>query len=147
MQERNICSQTSTKITAVEENQGKWLLLTLKRFWIDKLLAKRTANSTAGIHSNWIVCRIRCWTYTFFHISSGTFIIRSYVNEHYDAHCENLGDLLANLFGCSSPVGRGAFSCKMSLLLFAEAGVTPVGGLFACTLTRLEFNYFLAKAT
>lgn len=62
-------------------------------------------------------------------------------------HTVNLGDLLANLFGCSSPVGRGAFSCKMSLLLFAEAGVTPVGGLFACTLTRLEFNYFLAKAT
>ena len=55
-----------------------------------------------------------------------------------------LRDLLANLFGCSSPVGRGAFSCKMSLLLFAEAGVTPVGDL---TLTRLEFKYFLTKAT
>ena len=41
----------------------------------------------------------------------------------------NLRDLLGNLFGCSSPVARGAFSFETSLLyfVFAEAGLTPVG--------------------
>ena len=51
-------------------------------------------------------------------------------------------DLLSNLLHCPSPVARGVFSSKMSLLLFAEASVTPVGDLFACTLTDLEFKYF-----
>ena len=35
MQGRNLCLQARTKITAVEENQGKWLLLTFTWFWTD----------------------------------------------------------------------------------------------------------------
>ena len=36
-------------------------------------------------------------------------------------------DLLENLFGCSLPYERGAFSSETSLAFFAEAGGTRVG--------------------
>ena len=144
MQERNICSQTSTKITAVEENQGKWLLLTLKRFWIDKLLAKRTANSTAGIQSNWIVCRIRCWTYTFFHISSGTFIIRSYVNEHYDANCELEGSPWESIRLFFAGYTRRIFFWNVLISLrrsWCYSSWRSKLDLFACTLISSRIHY------
>ena len=36
-------------------------------------------------------------------------------------------DLLENLFGCSSPAERGAFSSETSLFLLAGAGGARVG--------------------
>ena len=53
----------------------------------------------------------------------------------------NLRDLLENLFGCSSPVARGAFFSETSLFLVAEAGITPVGAL---TSSRIQI-FFLQK--
>ena len=146
MQERNLCSQAGSKITAVEENQEKWLLLILTRFWGD-------TNST-GIHSNWIVCHIRCLTYTF-HFSS-----MEYKLYNSNAICmstsiimetANLRDFLENLFDCSSLVSHCTFSSKTSLFLFTEAAVTPVGNqsqvdLFACTSTSFWIQIFFYKS-
>ena len=73
-----------------------------------------------------------------------------HVNEHYDANWELEGSQLENVFGCSSPVARGAFSSETSLFLFAEAGVTPVGDrslvdLFACPLSISNSNICIQK--
>ena len=73
-----------------------------------------------------------------------------HVNEHYDANSELEGSRLENVFGCSSPVARGAFSSETSSFLFAEAGVTPVGDrslvdLFACTLSISNSNICIQK--
>ena len=63
----------------------------------------------------------------------------------------NLRDILENLFKCSYPVLRGAFSSEMSLFLFTKAAVTPVGDrslvdLFACTITSFRIQIFFCKS-
>ena len=146
MQERNLCSQAGSKITAVEENQGKWLLLILTRFWGD-------TNST-GIHSNWIVCHIRCLTYSF-HFSSTEYKLYNSnaicMSTSIIMETASLRDFLENLFDCSSLVSHCTFSSKTSLFLFTEAAVTPVGNqsqvdLFACTSTSFWIQIFFYKS-
>ena len=146
MQERNLCSRAGSKITAVEENQGKWLLLILTRFWGD-------TNST-GIHSNWIVCHITCLTYTF-HFSSTEYKLYNSnaicMSTSIIMETANLRDFLENLFDCSSLVSHCTFSSKTSLFLFTEAAVTPVGNqsqvdLFACTSTSFWIQIFFYKS-
>ena len=146
MQERNLCSQAGSKVTAVEENQGKWLLLILTRFWGD-------TNST-GIHSNWIVCHITCLTYTF-HFSSTEYKLYNSnaicMSTSIIMETANLRDFLENLFDCSSLVSHCTFSSKTSLFLFTEAAVTPVGNqsqvdLFACTSTSFWIQIFFYKS-
>ena len=74
----------------------------------------------------------------------------SFINRDNIDRVINLRDLLENLFGCSSPVARDAFSSETSLCLFAEANVTPFGdrsfNLFACALTSSTIQIFCYKS-
>ena len=95
MQERNLCSQVSSKITAVLENQRNWLLLTFTRFLAD-IPYKRTTKLKSNI------LKLNSLSQKVLNISSEEYklyqnhyfvwyIIRSCGNEHYYRNCEHWG--------------------------------------------------------
>ena len=95
MQERNLCSQASSKITAVVENQRNWLLLTFTRFLAD-IPYKRTTKLKSNI------LKLNSLSHKVLNISSEEYklyqnhyfvwyIIRSCGNKHYYRNCEHWG--------------------------------------------------------